>query len=83
VERQSARGLRTAISRAATSRGLTVDTVEGDGFVAVRKSEESRTRKGKQASSPEGQRWRGRPPKRREQDAAEIASLRDLASGES
>jgi hypothetical protein len=66
VERQSARGLRTAISRAATSRGLTVDTVEGDGFVAVRKSEESRTRKGKQVSSPEGQRRRGRPPKRQE-----------------
>src|SRR5919112_1012776 len=37
VEGQSARGLRTAISRAATSRGLTVETVEGDGFVAVRK----------------------------------------------
>ena len=66
MERQSARGLRTAISRAATSRGLTVETVEGDGFVAVRKSEESRTRKGKQASFPEGQRRRGRPPKRQE-----------------
>ncbi len=35
VEGQSARGLRTAISRAATSRGLTVETVKGDGFVAV------------------------------------------------
>ena len=40
VEGQSARGLRTAISRAATSRGMTVETVEGDGFVAVRKAEE-------------------------------------------
>ena len=50
VEGQSARGLRTAISRAATSRGLTVETVEGDGFVAVRKADEPRTRKGKQAS---------------------------------
>ena len=37
VEGQSARGLRTAISRAATSRGLNVETVEGEGFVAVRK----------------------------------------------
>ncbi len=83
VEGQSARGLRTAISRAATSRGLTVETVEGDGFVAVRKADEPRTRKGKQASSQDGQRRRGRPPKRREQDAAEIASLRDLAAGES
>src|SRR5918995_1491995 len=82
VEGQSARGLRTAISRAATSRGMTVETVEGDGFVAVRKAEEPRTRRGKQAS-PEGQRRRGRPPKRRDQDADEITSLRDLASGES
>ena len=84
VEGQSARGLRTAISRAATSRGLSVETVEGDGFVAVRKADEPRTRKGKQpSSSQEGQRRRGRPPKRRDQDAAEIASLRDLAAGES
>jgi hypothetical protein len=66
VEGQSARGLRTAISRAATSRGLTVETVAGDGFVAVRKSDEPRTRKGKQASSGSGQRRRGRPPKRQE-----------------
>ena len=83
VEGQSARGLRTAISRAATSRGLSVETVEGEGFVAVRKADEPRTRKSKQASSQEGQRRRGRPPKRRDQDAAEIASLRDLAAGES
>jgi hypothetical protein len=83
VEGQSARGLRTAISRAATSRGMTVETVEGDGFVAVRKVEEPRTRKGKQAPATDGQRRRGRPPKRQEQDAAEIASLRDLAAGES
>ncbi len=67
VEGQSARGLRSAISRAARSRGLTVETVDGDGFVAVRKDDEPRTRKGKQASSPEGQRRRGRPPKRQEQ----------------
>ena len=83
VEGQSARGLRTAISRAATSRGLSVETVEGEGFVAVRKVDEPRSRKGKQTSSQEGQRRRGRPPKRREQDAAEIESLRDLATGES
>src|SRR5215203_3527749 len=60
VEGQTARGLRTAISRAATSRGLTVETVEGDGFVAVRKTDEPRARKGK-TSSAEGQRRRGRP----------------------
>jgi hypothetical protein len=63
VEGQSARGLRTAITRAAGSRGLTVETVEGEGFVAVRKTDEPRTRKGTQGSYPEGQRRRGRPPK--------------------
>ena len=83
AEGQGARGLRTAISRAAGSRRLTVETVEGVGFVAVRKVDEPRTRKGKQAASGEGQRRRGRPPKRREQDEAEIASREDLASGES
>ncbi len=83
VDGQSARGLRTAISRAATSRGLSVETVEGDGFVAVRKADEARTRKGKPAPVTEGQRRRGRPPKRQEQDTAEIASLQDLGSGES
>jgi hypothetical protein len=83
VAGQSARGLRTAISRAATSRGLSVETVEGEGFVAVRKVNEPRTRKGQQAASTDGPRRRGRPPKRREQDTAEIASLQDLAVGES
>ena len=56
VEGQSARGLRTAISRAAGSRGLSVETVAGDGFVAVRKTDQLRTRKGKQASSGKGKR---------------------------
>jgi hypothetical protein len=70
VEGQSARGLRTAISRAASSRGLNVETVEGDGFVAVRKTDEPRGRRGKQTSATDGQRRRGRPLKRREQDVA-------------
>jgi hypothetical protein len=83
VEGQSARGLRTAISRAASSRGMTVETVEGDGFVAVRKTDEPRSRKGKSAPSGEGQRRRGRPPKRQAHDAAEIASLENLAPEES
>ena len=69
-------GLRTAISRAATSRGLSVETVEGEGFVAVKKTDEPRSRKGKPASPQDGQRRRGRPPKRQEQDTPEIASLR-------
>ena len=66
VQGQSARGLRTAISRAATSRGLSVETVEGEGFVAVRKVDEPRGRTGRQAASTDGQRRRGRPPKRQE-----------------
>jgi hypothetical protein len=83
VEGQGGRGLRAAISRAAGSRGMTVETVEGEGFVAVRRSSEPRIRKGKQTAPTDGQRRRGRPPKRRDQDAAEIASLQDLAAGES
>ena len=83
VEGQSARGLRTAISRAATSRGFSVETVEGNGFVAVRQADEPRPRKGKREGPTDGQRRRGRPPKSREQDAVEIASLQDLAAGES
>lgn len=83
AEGQSARGLRVAISRAATKRGLDVETVEGDGFVAVRRAEAARSRKGKPGAAERGQRRRGRPPKQRDQDTAEIASLRDLASGES
>jgi hypothetical protein len=80
VEGQSARGLRTAISRAATGRGMTVETGEGDGFVAVRKADEPRSRKGKQSTSAEGQKWWGRPPKRQERDAAKIVSLQGLAA---
>ena len=82
VEGQSARGLRTAIARAASSRGLSVETLEGEGFVAVRQAEQPPVRKTTQSASGQGKR-RGRPPKQQEQDAAEIASLRDLASGES
>jgi hypothetical protein len=78
-EGQTARGLRVAIARAASSRGLSVETVEGEGFVAVWKVDEPPSRKGKSA---DGQRRRGRPPKRRDQDAAEIESLQDLAAGE-
>jgi hypothetical protein len=66
VEGQSARGLRVAISRAATKRGFKVETVEGAGFVAVRKAEESRPRKSRQSPAQDGPRRRGRPPKRQE-----------------
>jgi hypothetical protein len=63
VEGQSARGLRSAISRAARGRGMTVEAFEGDGFVAVRKDDEPRTRNGKQRHPAIGQRQWGRSPK--------------------
>jgi hypothetical protein len=81
-EGQSARGLRAAISRAATARGLTVETLEGDGFVAVRKAEEPKARRGRQPATEGAARRRGRPRKDRAQEEAEIASQRDLAAGE-
>jgi hypothetical protein len=78
VEGQSARGLRTAISRAATSRGMTVETFEGDGFVAVRKTDEPRTRKGKQMQqNAEPGKRRGRPRKRQDHSLDEILAAAD------
>jgi hypothetical protein len=76
VEGQSARGLRTAISRAATSRGLSVETVEGEGFVAVRKVDEPRARKPTQRTAEPGKR-RGRPPKRQDQPLDEVLAAAD------
>jgi hypothetical protein len=77
VEGQGARGLRTAISRAAGSRGMTVETVEGEGFVAVRRADEPRSRKGKPAAAMEGQRRRGRPPKRQDHSLDEVLAAAD------
>ena len=76
VEGQSARGLRTAISRAAGSRGLSVETLEGDGFVAVRKVDEPRARKQTQQSAESG-RQRGRPRKRQDHSLDEILAAAD------
>jgi hypothetical protein len=59
-----------------------LSTPEGDGFAAVRKANEPRKRRAAQGSSGEPRRL-GRPSKRQEQGDAEIASMRDLASGES
>jgi hypothetical protein len=42
-------GSRTTICRPATNRGMTVKILEGDGFVAVRKVDELRARKGRAA----------------------------------
>jgi hypothetical protein len=44
VEGQSARGLRTAISRAAGNRGMSVETVAGKGFVGMKKVDQPRHR---------------------------------------
>ncbi len=76
VEGQSARGLRTAISRAARSRGLSVETVEGNGFVAVRKADAPRARKPTQQTAEPGKR-RGRPRKRQDLSLDEILAAAD------
>jgi hypothetical protein len=76
VDGQSARGLPTAISRAATSRGLSVETVEGEGFVAVRKADEPRARKQTQQTAEPGKR-RGRPRKRQDQSLDEVLAAAD------
>jgi photosystem II stability/assembly factor-like uncharacterized protein len=76
AEGQGARGLRTAISRAAGSRGLSVETVEGEGFVAVRKADEPRARKQTQQSAEPGKR-RGRPRKRRDHSLGEVLAAAD------
>jgi hypothetical protein len=60
---QNARGLRFAIARKAKQRGLGVETVEGDGFVAVSRTDAPPTRTGRPAPTDSGQRRRGRPPK--------------------
>ena len=72
-EGQNAKGARIAISRAAGRRGLSVETVEGDGFIGVTNVEAPTPRRAKPASSEEGPRRRGRPPKRQEQDEADAA----------
>ena len=75
VAGQSARGLRVAISRAATALGLRVETVEGDGFVAVRTAAEPQTRPRQSTPKPEGQKRRGRPLKRQAEDTSAGAAL--------
>jgi hypothetical protein len=76
VEGQSARGLRTAISRAATSRGLSVETVEGDGFVAVRKVDAPPVSRPTPQTAQPGKR-RGRPPKRQDHSLDEVLAAAD------
>src|SRR5829696_10468692 len=76
VEGQSARGLRTAISRAATSRGLSVETVEGEGFVAVMKVDAPRPRKQTQQIAEPGK-GRGRPRKRQDPSLDEVLAAAD------
>ena len=60
---------------------LSVETLEGEGFVAVKKADKHLIRKSGQGASKPVKR-RGRQPTRQEQDASEIASLQDRAVGE-
>ncbi len=76
AEGQSARGLRVAIARAASGRGLNVETMEGDGFVAVRKVDAPRTSKQTLRSGESGKR-RGRPAKRQDQSLDEVLAAAD------
>jgi hypothetical protein len=69
VDGQSARGLRTAISRAAGNRGITVETVTGDGFVAVKRLDQPRGRKTGSGSGSDAQRRGGRSLKRPASDS--------------
>ena len=82
-EGQNAKGARIAIARAAGRRGLSVETVEGDGFIGVTRVEVTPPRRAKAAPVEEGQRRRDRPHKRQEQDNAEITLQQSLASQES
>ncbi len=59
-EDQSARGLRVSIARAAGRRGLSVETVEGNGFVAVRRADRPSPAKPKRQPAADGRRRRGR-----------------------
>jgi hypothetical protein len=54
-----------------------VETVKGDGFVAVRKVDEPRARKEKPASATHGQRRRGRPRKRQDHSLDEVLAAAD------
>lgn len=76
VEGQSARGLRTAISRAAGSRGMHVETVAGEGFVGVKKLDQPRPRR-QQATPGTGQGRRGRPRKQNGQPLEVILQAAD------
>jgi hypothetical protein len=64
------------MSRAASSRGMTVETVEGDGFVAVRKVDAPRARKPTQQSAEPGKR-RGRSRKRQGHSLDEVLAAAD------
>jgi hypothetical protein len=55
VDGQSARGLRTAISRVASSRGIAVETVTGDSIVAAKKVNQPKPRNSGTDSRRKGQ----------------------------
>ncbi len=82
------RGMRIAMARAAGRRGLTVETFEsedenGSPVVVVVKGEPDPVRQKSGPSQPAGNGRKRGGPRKQEQDDAEIASLQDLAKGES
>ena len=72
---QNARGLRVAIARAASRRGLKVETVEGEGFVAVRRADWSSRDKPRRQPAADGRRTRGRPARGGDEAAPDAAGL--------
>jgi hypothetical protein len=72
---QSARGLRVAIARAASRRGLKVETVEGEGFVAVRRAEQPSREQPRRQPAADGRRQRGRPRRRGDETAPDMTGL--------
>ena len=59
---QSVRGLRVAIGRRASQRGMRVESVEGEGFLGVRRLPDPAGRSPRQNASGNGRRRRAAPP---------------------
>jgi transposase len=71
-----AHDLRMLLREAAGSGGMSVETVEGAGFVAVRKVDEPRARKQTQQSAEPGKR-RSRPRKQQDHSLDEVLAAAD------
>jgi hypothetical protein len=67
--------MRVAIARAASARGLSVESIEGNGFVAVRRTDEPRSRTPPRQPAEPGR--RGRPRKRQDHTLEEVLDAAD------